>query len=422
MTADSKGGGTSPVPGGVGSAASAGSVRVVTCDKDTGSADRLRALLDQIPGVRVVEAVSDPQKMSDSVERFSADLVLASLDSEPETVMTAVSAAAKVHRETAFFAVSTKNDANLILSAMRSGFSEFVRLPDESARLVDAIGGLRHRVASDGSSGQIVTVIGSAGGVGCTTVAVNLAVELAEKSRQEVALVDLDFQFGHVAMLLDLDIQHSIADLCGQGKTIDERVVQKATMKHKSNVHVVARPKEFEDTESLSAEACVQLMGILKRMYPYVVLDGPTRFDPTGRAILDMADWNILVVQPLVTAARNAKRILQALKKYDFNLDAIQVVCNRAGGGLSHLNVQRLEKSLGHKIIACIPDDWTSVSAAINLGEPLAMNAPKSKARDAIRELADLIRGRDGADGKAGGILSRLFGGSKGGSGESSGG
>ena len=88
-------------------------------------------------------------------------------------------------------------------------------------------------------------------------------------------------------------------------------------------------------------------------------------------------------------------------------------MCNRAGGGLSHLNVQRLEMSLGHSIVTCIPDDWANVSAAINLGEPLAMNAPRSKAREAIRDLSDMIRGAGDVPGEAkgGGLLSRLFGG-----------
>ena len=112
----------------------------------------------------------------------------------------------------------------------------------------------------------------------------------------------------------------------------------------------------------------------------------------------------------MVTSARNAKRILNALQKQGFKGHPLKVICNRAGGGLSHLSTQRLEKSLGTKIELCVPDDWTSVSAAINLGEPLAINAPKSKAREAIRDLADMIRGGGGEEAEKGsGLLARLF-------------
>ncbi len=151
----------------------------------------------------------------------------------------------------------------------------------------------------------------------------------------------------------------------------------------------------------------------MRQVYPYVLVDGPGRFDETGRSILDIADWNLLIVQPLVTSARNARRILQALQRYDFDPGRIEVICNRAGGGLTHLNPEQLEKSLNHKILLSVPDDWMSVSSAINLGEPLATSTPKSKVRLAVQELADIIMGGGQAVQEArggGGLLSRMFG------------
>lgn len=409
-TPASNGGGSAPGGGAECGGVDAGSVRVIICDNDEASTKSTRDLLETVPGVLVLAELTEGGEVSSAIERYSPDLVLANLDPDPDKVLPVFARVAERHSGVAFFAISAKNDA--VLSAMRSGFSEFVRLPEESSRLTDAVGGMRRRSGTEGVTGQIVSVVGSAGGVGCTTLAVNLATELADKCGREVALVDLDFQFGHVAMMLDLDIQYSLADLCGESVTLDERLLRKAMMKHKSGVHVVSRPREFEDTADLSAEACVPVLTMLRKMYPYVVLDGPTRSDPTGRSVLDIADWNLLTVQPLVTAARNAKRILSALERMDFDKSRIQVVCNRGGGGLSHLNIQRLEKSLGHKIIISIPDDWMSVSASINLGEPLAMNAPRSKAREAICELADMIRGSSGVAGgeKGSGLLGRLFG------------
>ncbi len=399
-----------------------GSVRVLIVDPSS-DGGALRGQVDAIAGVRVVDTVSQASALADAMSKHSADLVVVNLDVSAAESIASVSAAKAANPATEFLAVASTSDSNLILTAIRSGFSDTIRLPEESDRLLSVVSALRHRTVDRSSAGQIISVIGSAGGVGCTTLAVNLAVELAEKCGEDVALVDLDFHFGHVAMLLDLEIQHSIADLCGASKTLDERVVHKAAMRHQTGVNVIPRPRDFEETADLSADCCTPLLELLRRSYPYVVLDGPTRADQTGRCVLDMADWNLLVVQPLVTSARNAKRILQALTKYDFDPAGIQVVCNRSGGGLSHLNVQRLEKSLGHKIVACIPDDWTSVSAAINLGEPLAVNAPKSKAREAIRALSELICGGadGGQDGRGGGLFSRIFGGGKsGGTGEAS--
>ena len=277
----------------------------VPWNQSPASTKSTRELLETVSGVLVLAELTDCGDVSSAIDRYSPDVVLANLDPDPDSVLPVFARVAGRNGGVAFFAISAKNDA--VLSAMRSGFREFVRLPEESSRLVDAVSSMRRRSGADGAIGQVVSVVGSAGGVGCTTLAVNLATELADKCGREVALVDLDFQFGHVAMMLDLDIQYSLADLCGESITLDERLLQKAVMKHKSGVHVVSRPKEFEDTADLSAEARVPVLRTLRKMYPYVVLDGPTRSDPTGRAVLDIADWNLLVVQPLVTSARNAK-------------------------------------------------------------------------------------------------------------------
>ncbi len=387
-----------------------GVVRVVLFDADSQASSKLRESVESIAGVRLLETTADPNAIDVLLGKTSADVLIANLDPEADAIIAAVRSATKSHDSVEFFATSKSEDASLIKAAMRGGFSEFVHLPNELDRLSEAIGTLRKRSEGEGSLGRIITILGSSGGVGCTTIAVNLAVELAEKSGREVALVDLNFLYGHVAMMLDLEIQHSIADLCGEGKNIDEKLLQKAITKHSTSVHVVPRPREFDEAVGLSAEACVPMLTLLRQMYAYVILDGPSRSDVTAGAVLDLADRNILIVQPLVTAARNAKRILSALERAGFEGQGVEVVCNRAGGGMSHLNAQRLEKSLGTKIVAAIPDDWTSVSASINLGEPLAANAPRSKARDAIRELADLIRGPSTEPaGKESGLFSRLF-------------
>jgi pilus assembly protein CpaE len=387
-----------------------GVVRVVLYDASGADGGALRETVENVPGARIVEAVSDGAELESAIERTSADLVIANLDPSPDDVMATVRSAVRAYGELEYYAASSRDDAVLIKSSMRCGFSEFLNLPSETARLAEAIGGLRKRCEGDDALGRVISVLGSAGGVGCTTVAVNLAVELADKCGREVALVDLNFLYGHVAMMLDLEIQHSIADLCGEKTSLDEKVLQKAVTKHKSGLHVVPRPRDFEEAEGMTAEHCLPLIKLLRQMYPYVVLDGPNAADSTGLTILEIADWNFLVVQPLVTAARNAKRILGGLSKYGFKGQPLKVICNRAGGGLSHLNIQRLEKSLGTSIQLCVPDDWTSVSAAINLGEPLLTNAPKSKAREAIRELADTVRG-DGDSGneKGSGLFRRLL-------------
>jgi len=126
------GGGTA---GGDSSGGESGTVRVLIVDADASSSEKVRAVLDGFPGVRVVEAVAAAANMGVAIGKLSADAVVANLDSETDGVLAAVAAAAKDHTACKYLAISSRNDANLILRAVRSGFGEFVRWPDESDRL-----------------------------------------------------------------------------------------------------------------------------------------------------------------------------------------------------------------------------------------------------------------------------------------------
>jgi pilus assembly protein CpaE len=186
-------------------------------------------------------------------------------------------------------------------------------------------------------------------------------------------------------------------------------------VKHETGVHILARPHEFAQAEQLSGAHCAGVLAALQELYSYVVVDGPHRFDGSARAVFDMADVNLLVMQLMVTSVRNADRILQELSRHGYNLDRIHLVCNRATRESGHLELEHVEATLNRQVFWSIPDDFRAVSTAINLGEPLALCAGKSKVRQAIRGLAERIdkpepAGESGPAGqKPSGVLRKLF-------------
>ena len=123
---------------------------------------------------------------------------------------------------------------------------------------------------------------------------------------------------------------------------------------------------------------------------------------------------NLLVIQLLVTSVRNVHRMLDELREGGYNLDRFHLICNRVGRESAHLELGHVEETLKRSIVHQIPDDWKTVSSAINMGEPLIEHAPKSKIRAAIRELAELIFDPDVGTPQAAdksGLLSRIFSG-----------
>jgi len=149
-------------------------------------------------------------------------------------------------------------------------------------------------------------------------------------------------------------------------------------------------------------------------MFEYVLVDGPLRYDPGAKAVLDIADSIVIMLELLVPDVRNVQRMLDAMKQAGFNLDRVHLVCNRLGKESSNLSVADLEATLNMEIFAALPDDWPGVSASINLGEPLARSQPRSKVRLAIQELAERLHNRadeaaEPVGGRKGGILSKIF-------------
>jgi pilus assembly protein CpaE len=130
--------------------------------------------------------------------------------------------------------------------------------------------------------------------------------------------------------------------------------------------------------------------------------------------VLDLADVNLLVTQLLVTSVRNVHRMLDALRDNGYNLDRFRLICNRIGRESAHLCIEHVEATLNMKTFHQIPDDWKSVSSAINMGVSLSEGAPKSRTRLAIRELAArFAEPQTVADNNAGhgtaGLLGRIF-------------
>jgi Flp pilus assembly CpaE family ATPase len=159
-------------------------------------------------------------------------------------------------------------------------------------------------------------------------------------------------------------------------------------VKHESGLQVLSRPASFAQAETITAASCVGLLSALLQINEYVVADGPTRSDLNSKSVLDISDVNLLVVQLLVPTVRNAARIIEGRRDAGISIDRTKLVCNRIGREAGTLTVGDVAETLALKPFASIPDDWATVSGAINLGETLGVNSPKSKIRQAIQEIA----------------------------------
>jgi pilus assembly protein CpaE len=412
-------------------------IRVIVANSDEGAGPELRAFLLSIDGVKIVAEIDEPGMLEHALKQFPAEMLLLHLDPSPEAMMAVAGPLLGQHKQTlAAVGMTEDRNADLVVQAMRAGMREFLWKPFNPDQLRDIIVRIgaearEKRVSSGVSTGRLVTVVGSVGGVGATTLAVNLAVEMAslgssaaesdrDTAERSVAVVDLDFRFGQVATLLDAQPNYTIAELCESAEQIDSSMIERAMLKHATGVHVLARPSNFAQAEHITAAHCAGVLSVLQEQYDFVVVDGPNRFDNAARAVFDLADSNLLVLQLLVPSVRNADRIMQELRTTGYNMDRMQLVCNRCGREAGYLEPSDVETILSRKIDWYLPDDWKTSSMAVNMGQPLASHAPKSKLRQVYRQIAaKLVHGEqesvdiEGGDSKKGGLRSFFSGGQK---------
>lgn len=377
-------------------------VRVIVVNTDESVAADLRSVLLSIAGVKIVAEVDEPALLGNALEQFPAELLLVHLDPSPTPMMDVVAPIIAASKERiAAVAMTEDRNAELVMRAMRAGMREFLWKPFPPEQLAEII----HRVGTESEGagrqvGRLMCVIGTAGGVGATQVVANVGVELAQLEdanrpgvRPKVACVDLDLRFGQLAMQLDASPTWSIAELCETAEHIDAQMLERAMFKHPSGIHILTRPNEFAQAEQISAAQAASALAGLQEHYDYVLVDLPARFDATARAVYDMSDKLLLVLQLTVPSVRNADRILQAMASTGYAADRLQLVCNRVSRETGHLEQSDVEATLKRRMDYFIPEDWKTSSAAVNMGAPLMTQAPKSRLRMAYRQIAEALLG-----------------------------
>jgi len=374
------------------------SVRVIVFNGDEDYSATIRSDLLVLEGVQIVAEFDEFTLIEQAVKQFPAEILIVHLEPAPEVILPIAAEIASSNPQLAVFCIADHPNAEHVMLALRAGVREFLTKPVDRELLGEAVGKVASQISTTTEVGKLISILGTIGGVGASVLAANLATELKQLvGDKPVALIDLDFRFGQQATLLDVQADYTVADLCDTPEQLDPSMIDKAMVKHSTGVHLLARPNNFNQADQVTAAQCASVLSSLQQMYPYIVVDGPIRFDPGGLVVLDLAAVNVFVIQLLVTSVRNVHRMFTELREGGYNLDRFKLLCNRVGQESGHLEIEHVEKTLNKKIDYQIPDDWKTVSSSINIGSPLIEYAPKSRVRAAIRELAESIAQPQGA-------------------------
>lgn len=286
----------------------------------------------------------------------------------------------EMRRTGSTFAIGTAPQASsdLMLRAMRSGIHEFVQFPPDPQELTAAVDRLIRRHQVENAHGLTLAVYSAKGGLGTTSVAVNLAYSLARNNASaRVALVDFVVTGGDVSILLDLHPTYNIGDLAIKTSRIDAELLKSMLTAAPGGVWVLPSGDKPELSEVVDATAAATIIGQLRASFGFTVMDCEHHLTDRTLGALDVADRIVLVTQLNIAALRSTQRTIQLCRRLGYPDEKVYIVVNRyqSADVVSTADAaQVLEREVFYKI----PNDYRTLSAALTRGKAVSDYASSS--------------------------------------------
>ena len=396
-------------------------LRLAIVDPDDSSRESLKSMLMGMDMIWLEAEASRYEFFADVVAQTNPDIGVVAIDSNPDSALQLVTRLSENSPECAVLVVSSSNDGNLILKSMRAGAKEFLPLPVRLEDLLAALGRISERRFGKGDSKprgcQVLAVAGSTGGVGSTSIAVNLGCALAHDERNSVVLVDLDLSLGDADVFLDTIPDYTLVDVAQNVTRLDFALLKRSLTKHSSGLFLLPRPVQLEDTSLVSPDDLQRVIGLLKATFTHLVFDLSKSYNPIDQIALQAANDILLVTQLDLPCLRNVVRLLASFTQMDGMAEKVKIVVNRLGLDSGHITLKKAKDTIGREVYWQLPNDFRTVIEARNNGIPLIEQAPKAAVTQSFTSMADALTSRgtpaEQQAGKKASGLSRFFGLSK---------
>jgi pilus assembly protein CpaE len=387
-------------------------IRVLVVDDIPETRDHLTKLLGFESDIEVIGSAASGREAIQMAGKLHPDVVLMDINMPDMDGITATEQLTTAAPGSAVVMMSVQGEADYLRRSMLAGAREFLVKPFSSDELTASIRQVSSRerekasrigipvaaapgsgAGGDREGGQIIAVFSPKGGVGRTTVAVNLAVAAASELGKRVVLMDGSFQFGDVGVLLNLNPKsNSIADLVPILEAGDIDSINTFVVDHTSGVRVLLAPPSPEMAETITPVIVKQVLDLLRHSHDLVVVDCTAFFNDTTLAILDSADVILTMLSLEITSIKNMRLFLEVAEQLGYESGKVRLVLNRADSTLG-IRVADVEHSIGRKIDETIVSDGRSVVYALNRGIPFFVSNREAQVSQDILRLARSVVG-----------------------------
>lgn len=371
-------------------------LRLAIVDPKDNSREELKSLLLGMDLVWLEAECSRYEFFSDVVAQAEPDVAIVHLDSDREKALALIQRLNSSFANVSIVAISSSTDGEVILKAMRSGVKEFVTSPLQAEELVSSferISQSRNGAGGSKSRGcRMIAVAGSSGGVGSTSLAVNLGCALAADDANSVALIDLDLALGDADVFLDTIADYTLADIAQNISRLDFTLLKRSLTKHASGLYLLPRPVQLQEGESVTPEELQRVIGLLRATFSHVILDLSKSYSPLDMVALRESEAILLVTQLDLPCLRNVVRLMMSFSEVEGLKEKVRIIVNRVGLDSGQISLKKARETIGGDIYWQIPNEYRVMSEVRNNGVPLIEQAPRSNITQAIVGLAAAIQ------------------------------
>lgn len=388
-------------------------IRVLIVDDVAETRENVRKLLQFEADIEAVGAARSGKEAVQLTQELKPDVVLMDINMPDMDGIAATEAIRQRDQIVQIVILSVQGDPNYMRRAMLAGARDFLTKPPMADDLISAVrragqmaqmergkasaqasspaAVMAQQMAINLSAGKVIMVYSPKGGVGTTTLAVNLALAL-NNTDTNVALVDAKLQYGDVGIFMNEQGKNTILDLAPRADELDQEVVESVMIKHAaSGVRVLAAPPRPEQAEHVSAEQFGKLIRRLRQLYAYVVIDTSSALTDITLSALDTCDVIVLVVSQDIPAIKNARLFLDLLQSLGVQRERVAFAMNKYDRRIS-ITPEKVGENLKLPVAGAIPLDERVVIPSVNRGVPFMVDNRSQPCARAVMELAANLR------------------------------
>jgi pilus assembly protein CpaE len=367
-------------------------LRIATMDPEESTRNLLKTLLLGIDTVWLEAECSRYEFFMDVIQQTQPDMALINVDSNPQQAIDLIGEITRTAPQCAVLVISDSQEGSLILQVMRNGAREFLNMPLQLDDFVAALDRIRTALGGTdgegaGNTGQIISIVGVGGGVGSTSMSVNIAAALAQDPANSPVIIDLDLTLGDADVWLDIIPDYTIRDVSENISRLDYGLLKRSLTRHDCGVFLLPRPVEVEGQDLVRPDDLRRILALLKATFSHLIIDASKSFGPLDMSAMEVSDRILVVTQLDLTCLRNVVRVIQFLDQANGLDKKVDIIVNRMGLEDTDISLNKALETIGREVFWQLPNDYATMVGSRNNGIPLTQFAPKARLTRSMNDL-----------------------------------